>query len=162
MSRLETQSTLDANIEAGNDLIQVVSEPNCCNICSHYSYKVFSISGTDPTFSKFTPEKEPIYHPHCRCYVVAVVTQDQVIKTDHGELNYTAKNQRHIAKRHKKLVNKEHWIKDIVNNGKSYKENDTDEIYYKKIDDKYYKVVYNYKEGYIKTFSEMRENQIRD
>lgn len=69
LSRIETQSTIDTIVEAGLDLVQIVSEPNCCNICTHYQNKVFSITGNHPDYELYTPEKEPIFHPHCRCYV---------------------------------------------------------------------------------------------
>jgi len=73
LSRIETQATLDTMVEAGLELVEIVSEPNCCDICTHYNGQVYSITGESDEYELFTPEKEPIFHPHCRCYAAPYI-----------------------------------------------------------------------------------------
>ncbi len=62
-----TAGTVNRNLEAGNDLVMVTSH-GARDGCQFYEGKVFSISGTHPTYPPLSsiPNGGPPFHPNCR------------------------------------------------------------------------------------------------
>ena len=64
MREAQTKATLESCRRYENDLVEVSIHPTDCEVCRAFEGRIFSISGTHPTYPKL--EKKPPFHPGCR------------------------------------------------------------------------------------------------
>lgn len=64
MAEAHSIGTIQRNLEAGNDLVQV-SAHGADDACSFFEGQVFSISGTHPDFPALSEIDGPPFHPNC-------------------------------------------------------------------------------------------------
>lgn len=67
-----TTAALNRYAENGIDTVRIVVSPQACKErCQKYRDKVYSITGTHPSYP--TLEEAPPFHPNCSCVVVAFI-----------------------------------------------------------------------------------------
>ncbi len=76
------EAAINMSVKYENDLMQISSHGDACEICQEFQGRVYSISGTHPDFPALTDDVEPPVHPHCR-HIMVPVNED--ILRERGE-----------------------------------------------------------------------------
>lgn len=79
----QTKATLESCRQYENDLVEVSIHPTDCEICRVFEGRIFSISGTHPTYPKL--EKKPPFHLGCRHSILPTSEAAIEVRNEYGE-----------------------------------------------------------------------------
>jgi len=71
MREASTEATIEQCKQYDNDLVEIPSHENPCDLCDEYVGNIYSISGETEGY-ELLPDGGPPWHPNCLCYMNAV------------------------------------------------------------------------------------------